>query len=69
VLPGAVDEQRRERQDDRGEAGGQAWHGAFLGGDAASLPATPASSPVLTPPHPARKLAKVELRLRKLRCA
>ena len=27
VLPGAVDEQGRKRDDDPGEAGGQAWHG------------------------------------------
>jgi hypothetical protein len=27
VLPGAVDEERRKRNDDPGEAGGQAWHG------------------------------------------
>ena len=45
VAPGAVDEQRREGPDDPGEAGGQLRHGASLGGDAATLPATPASSP------------------------
>jgi hypothetical protein len=41
VPPGAVDEQRRERQDDRGEAGGQVRHGASLARDAASLPSRP----------------------------
>jgi hypothetical protein len=45
VPPGAVDEQGREGQDDRGEAGGQVGHGASLGGDAPNLPVTPASSP------------------------
>jgi hypothetical protein len=28
VLPGAVDEERRKRDDEPGEAGGQAWHGS-----------------------------------------
>ena len=50
VAPGAVDEERREGQDDPGEAGGQLRHGASLGGDAATLPAVPASSPALAHP-------------------
>jgi hypothetical protein len=60
VPPGAMDEQRRERQDDRGEAGGQVRHGASLGGDAPNLPATSASSPL--PVHRPAEMAKVELR-------
>jgi len=62
VLPGAVDEKRRKRQHDPGEAGGQRRHGASLGGDATNLTVTSASSP--EPTHQPAKLAKVELSVR-----
>lgn len=45
VPPRPGDEQRRERQDDPGEAGGQVWHEASLLRDTFSLFITPASSP------------------------
>src|SRR4051812_29886217 len=55
-----MDEQRRERHDDPGEAGRQVWHQASLARDAASLPVTPASSP--SPAQPLPEMAKLELR-------
>src|ERR1700712_4209667 len=45
VSPRPVDEQRSERQDDPGEAGGQVRHEASLARDTISLSITPASSP------------------------
>ena len=45
VPPRPVDEQRSERQDDPGEAGGQVRHEASLARDTISLSITPASSP------------------------
>ncbi|MCJ2048459.1 hypothetical protein [Methylobacterium sp. J-070] len=47
MAPGAMDEQRRERQVDPGEAAGKDGMAVSLGGDATSLFTTPASSPQL----------------------
>lgn len=45
VPPRLVDEQRRERKNDPGEAGGQVRHEASLARDTISLSIAPASSP------------------------
>ena len=45
AAPGALDDERRDGPDDPHEAGGPMRHGASPGGDAATRPAAPASSP------------------------